>query len=224
MICVLTCRFGSKYVLQIHDTMRHKREANVCHVCAKEIRDKRSFEKHVRLHYEDSGPRIKCPHSNCESWLKDEDNLKLHLRRHKTEEKAYKCPECGKLYKNQRALTSHKKYTHSAEVFPCGECNKHFKKAITLKVSMIVRKRQITVNCFNEFFFIHLHPTGTHGSTYGRSVVQMSFLCSHVQLQCQHACTPQKKASHRMGTMAQCKVRKQCPRYTAAGLSTGQQS
>uniref|UniRef100_A0A1B0FFK8 C2H2-type domain-containing protein n=1 Tax=Glossina morsitans morsitans TaxID=37546 RepID=A0A1B0FFK8_GLOMM len=88
--------FASEYLLAIHNSMRHSRETNVCHVCAKAIRDKRSFEKHVCLHFEDSGPRVKCPYPDCESWLKDEENLKLHLKHHNPPEGIIcKCTECG---------------------------------------------------------------------------------------------------------------------------------
>lgn len=118
--------------------MQHKRAKHVCHVCAKEIRDKHSFEKHVRLHFEQSGPRVPCPYPDCDSWLKDEDNLKQHLKRHNPEGIIYKCPECDKVVKNRRALTNHKRYSHSNATFQCEQCDKTFKKAISLRVSMVL--------------------------------------------------------------------------------------
>lgn len=120
--------------MNIHTNMRHKREKNICPVCAKEIKDKKSFEKHVRLHHEDSGPRIKCPYLDCDSWLKDEDNLRQHLTRHNPEGIVYKCDQCDKECKNRRALTNHKRYAHSNEIFQCEQCEKTFKKAISLRV------------------------------------------------------------------------------------------
>ncbi|KAI9579579.1 hypothetical protein GQX74_006114 [Glossina fuscipes] len=71
------------YILQIHINSCHRKAPNVCHVCAKAIRSNQSFEKHVRSHFEDSGPRIKCPREDCDSSLKDDENLKQHLRRFK---------------------------------------------------------------------------------------------------------------------------------------------
>lgn len=126
-------RFASEYLLKTHESV-HKRETNICHVCAKEIKDKYLFEKHVRLHFEDSGPRVKCPYPDCESWLKDEYNLKDHLRRHNSEGIIYKCPECEKICKNRKALSQHKRNNHSNKQYKCGQCEKSFKKAITLKV------------------------------------------------------------------------------------------
>lgn len=115
--------------------MYHKREKHVCHVCAKEIKDKHSFEKHVRSHFGDIGPRVKCPLPDCDSWLKDEDNLRQHLQRHNPEGKSYKCDVCEKECKNRRALTNHKRYSHSNEIFQCEQCFKTFKKSISLRVS-----------------------------------------------------------------------------------------
>lgn len=120
--------------MQVHISMQHRKAANVCHVCGKEIKDKAVFEKHVRLHFEESGPRIKCPRPDCESWLKDEDNLKQHLRRHNDEGKTFICSECGKSCKNSRALIGHKRYSHSNTIYTCEQCGKTFKKDISLKV------------------------------------------------------------------------------------------
>lgn len=128
-------------MLNIHDNKLHKKEKNICNVCAKEIKDKKSFEKHVREHYNGSGPRIKCPMPNCDSWLKDEDNLKVHLRRHNTDNESYKCPLCDKICPNRRALSSHKVYVHSKAEFKCEHCDKSFKRAINLRV--IIRELKI---------------------------------------------------------------------------------
>jgi len=120
--------------MQVHISMQHRKAANICHVCGKKIKDKAVFEKHVRLHFEESGPRIKCPRPDCESWLKDEDNLKQHLRRHNDEGKLFICSECGKSCKNSRALIGHKRYSHSNVIYTCEQCGKTFKKDISLKV------------------------------------------------------------------------------------------
>lgn len=147
--------------------MRHTRATNVCHVCAKEIRDKQAFEKHVRLHFEDSGPRIKCPHSDCDSWLKDKDNLKQHLRRHNDAGKSFICKHCNRACKNRRSLTSHINYVHGNETFSCEECNKTFKKAITLRVCY----DNIYKNTMLLFIRISCFIKGAHGSAYWRKVV-----------------------------------------------------
>lgn len=141
--------------------MHHKKAANICHVCAKEIKDKHAFEKHVRLHFEDSGPRVKCPYPDCDRWLKDQDNLKSHLQRHNPEGKIYKCPECGKLCKNRGALTNHKRYSHSNEVFTCEQCEKTFKKAISLRVS-----EETYFSNKNNLIHCAFNLLGTYDTTY----------------------------------------------------------
>lgn len=128
------CSFASDHLLQSHVITQHRNPANICHVCAKVIRDKKSFEKHVQSHFNLSGPRLKCPYVDCESWLKDEDSLKKHLRRHNPEGIEFKCPDCEKVCKNLSALRNHKNYSHSKRIFTCDHCLKTFKRAITLRV------------------------------------------------------------------------------------------
>ncbi|TMW40666.1 hypothetical protein DOY81_014103 [Sarcophaga bullata] len=148
--------------------MYHRREINICQVCAKEIKDKKSFEKHVRSHFEDSGPRLKCPIENCESWLKDEDNLKTHIQRYHIDDKTYKCPDCDKVCQNRRSLSSHKHYFHSKEVFRCEQCDKTFKKALTLKEHMTQHTGETLYNCpfctrtFNSNANMHSHKKKQH--------------------------------------------------------------
>ncbi|KAM7342169.1 transcription factor grauzone-like [Cochliomyia hominivorax] len=166
--CPTQKSFATAYLLNIHNGMNHKKEANICHVCAKEIKDKHAFEKHVRLHFEDSGPRVKCPYPDCDSWLKDEDNLKSHLQRHNPEGKIYKCPDCGKLCKNRGALTNHKRYSHSNEVFQCEQCDKIFKKAISLREHMTQHTGETLYKCpfctrtFNSNANMHAHKKKQH--------------------------------------------------------------
>ncbi|XP_075168237.1 transcription factor grauzone-like [Haematobia irritans] len=161
--------FASLYLLNVHTSMQHKRAKHVCHVCAKEIRDKYSFEKHVRLHFEASGPRVPCPYPDCDSWLKDEDNLKQHLKRHNPEGAIYKCPECDKVVKNRRALTNHKRYSHSNEIFQCEQCDKTFKKAISLREHMTQHTGETALykcpfcpRTFNSNANMHAHKKRAH--------------------------------------------------------------
>lgn len=146
--------------MKTHESV-HKRETNICHVCAKEIKDKYLFEKHVRLHFEDSGPRVKCPYPDCESWLKDEYNLKDHMRRHNSEGIIYKCPQCEKVCKNRKALSQHKRNNHSDKVYTCSQCEKSFKKKITLKVCRFPMECRVVFVKMSFKFQEHMaHHTG----------------------------------------------------------------
>lgn len=141
-------RFATNDLLKIHVCMRHRRPTNVCHVCAKEIRDKASFEKHVRSHFDDGGPKVKCTLDGCDRWLKDEDNLRRHIRRlHTKDQKAVTCDTCGRECKNQDALTRHKYRVHSNVVFTCEECKKTFKRAIYLREHMAQHTGEILYKC-----------------------------------------------------------------------------
>ncbi|XP_037821317.1 transcription factor grauzone-like isoform X2 [Lucilia sericata] len=134
-ICQPPKAFASDYILQIHIKSRHTNASNICHVCAKKILDKKTFEKHVRSHFVTSGSRIKCPRKGCGSWLKDKHNLQLHLRSlHKPAK--FECPECGRICKNKHSLTCHLRNTHSNQIFTCDECQKNFKSAMSLKEHM----------------------------------------------------------------------------------------
>ncbi|GBP00288.1 Transcription factor grauzone, partial [Eumeta japonica] len=141
-------RFGRRQLLEVHRLIFLKKlgplraqsaqleqlkEKQIFVMCVKEIKNKKAFEKHVRAHFEESGPRVKCTYPNCGRWLKDEDNLKTHMQLHNLAGKTYKCPECNKECPNRRALTNHRRYAHSNPNFRCEECHKTFKKAISLR-------------------------------------------------------------------------------------------
>ncbi|XP_004522659.2 transcription factor grauzone [Ceratitis capitata] len=162
-------RFATNELLKVHICARHRRAPNVCHVCAKEIRDKASFEKHVRAHFEDGAPKAKCPIENCNLWLKDEDYLRRHIRRaHTNQEKAVTCEICGGVYKNKYSLTVHKGRVHSNVVFTCEVCKKNFKRALYLREHMTQHTGEILYNCqfctrtFNSNANMHAHKKKMH--------------------------------------------------------------
>ncbi|XP_054737642.1 transcription factor grauzone-like [Anastrepha obliqua] len=161
-------RFASNDLLKIHICMRHRRAVNVCHVCAKEIRDKATFEKHVRLHFV-HGPKVKCTIEGCDRWFKDEDNVRRHIRRlHTKEEKAVQCDICGRESKNKSALSKHKRRVHSNIVFTCEECKKTFTRAIYLREHMTQHTGEILYKCpfctrtFNSNANLHSHKKKMH--------------------------------------------------------------
>ncbi|XP_073813943.1 transcription factor grauzone-like [Musca autumnalis] len=164
-----TSIFASSYLLKVHTSMRHKRSKHVCHVCAKEIRDKTTFEKHVRSHFGETTPRLQCPYPGCESWLKDEDNLRKHMKRHNLEGITYRCEICDKVYKNRVGLTNHKRYSHTMSAnFKCEQCDRSFKKAIALREHMTQHTGETLYKCpfctrtFNSNANMHAHKKRAH--------------------------------------------------------------
>ncbi|XP_023158554.1 transcription factor grauzone [Ceratitis capitata] len=162
-------RFASNALLKIHICMRHRHEPNICHVCAKVIRDKASFEKHVRAHLDEGAPKIKCTVDDCDHWFKHDHYLRRHIRRmHTNEEKAISCEICGGVYKNKCSLAKHKRRVHSNVVYTCEVCKKTFKRAIYLKEHMAQHTGEILYNCqfctrtFNSNANMHAHKKKMH--------------------------------------------------------------
>ncbi|XP_073813945.1 transcription factor grauzone-like isoform X2 [Musca autumnalis] len=166
-ICKPKRAFANEYILNLHIKNRHYKATNICHICAKKIHDKQAFEKHVRSHSESSGPRLKCPLEGCESWLKDKDNLRQHLRRFH-DNTPHKCPECGRMCKNKHSLTCHIKATHSTQVYTCEECQKSFKSQQSLKEHLAVHTGEPLYGClfccrkFNSKANMYAHKKKIH--------------------------------------------------------------
>lgn len=153
----------------MHINSRHLKATNICHVCAKEIRSKQSFEKHVRSHFGECGPRVKCPREDCDSWLKDDENLKQHLRRFHSMAQELHCPQCGRLCRSKHSLANHLRETHSSRTFTCAECKKAFKSAKSLKVKLtIFLMRLLCYCCFDNNYY---YPPGAHGWSFRTTIV-----------------------------------------------------
>ncbi|XP_017491877.1 PREDICTED: transcription factor grauzone-like [Rhagoletis zephyria] len=129
--------------------VHHRKSFFVCHVCGKEMKTKPLFEKHVRLHFEESGPKVKCTFEGCDSWLKDEGNLRQHIqRRHsKNKDKVFTCEVCGGEYKSKAAVANHMLGVHPKKIYPCDVCNKNFKKAFRLKEHMAQHTGERNYKC-----------------------------------------------------------------------------
>ncbi|XP_067631672.1 transcription factor grauzone-like isoform X2 [Eurosta solidaginis] len=161
-------RFASQDLLKYHIGSRHRREANVCHVCAKKIRDKASFERHVSSHFEGVGPKLKCLLDGCDHWLKDENNLRRHMRLHTAKQKILTCDTCGRDCKDKSALNNHKRRVHSSEIFICGVCQKTFKRALYLREHMAQHTGEFLYKCpfctrtFNSAANMHAHKKKMH--------------------------------------------------------------
>ena len=54
------------------------------------------------------------------------NNLSVHKKKHKEQEKGYECPECGKIIKVKGKLSVHIKTIHKGLKYKCAHCDKEF--------------------------------------------------------------------------------------------------
>ncbi|ETN62592.1 hypothetical protein AND_005708 [Anopheles darlingi] len=72
----------------------------------------------------------------CNSVLKDEYNLKTHMKRIHAEQTPSTCKTCGKTFKSKHSLYTHISNVCTTRQFPCTICAKQFKKRTKLKQHM----------------------------------------------------------------------------------------
>ena len=89
------------------------------------------MKTHVRAHYRTDTHM--CRYEGCDKTFPTAHKLKVHERRHQTENKPYKCEMegCGKVFSANGTLTAHMKI-HSGErphACPVDGCEKRFTKA-----------------------------------------------------------------------------------------------
>ncbi|XP_035786503.1 zinc finger protein 43-like [Anopheles albimanus] len=72
----------------------------------------------------------------CNSVLKDEYNLKTHMKRIHAEQTPSTCKTCGKTFKSKHSLYTHISNVCTTRQFPCTVCAKQFKKRTKLKQHM----------------------------------------------------------------------------------------
>lgn len=90
--------------------------------------------------YSNSVRRTQVQCELCHSWLSNRYALKAHMLRHTSEPK--KCPQCDKISPNANALSSHIREVHADRIHKCHLCEKSFKAAVALKVSLNIFDEQ----------------------------------------------------------------------------------
>ena len=119
------------------------------------------------MHSETPLPKQQC--QLCGAWLKHENSLRRHMKRHEDAQREHICQICGKQSPNRGALRSHQKYVHMVErTHKCSICDKAFKKAVTLKEHMTMHTGEILCTCphcpktFNSSANMHSHRKKMH--------------------------------------------------------------
>lgn len=151
----------TKHINQIHSTLYDK----MCEICAKLIRGKASFERHMKEHEGIVQPQVQC--TICGSWLKDKNSLRKHMYKH--DGKTYICSVCDKKAPTKSALQSHMRYVHElSRLFHCTFCDKSFKKAVNLKEHLTTHTGEVLYTCphcpktFNSKANMHSHRKKKH--------------------------------------------------------------
>lgn len=113
-------RFKLRGQLRIHKNT-HVTERNFpCEVCGIRLKNKYYLTEHRKIHF--SKEDFKC--EICPASFKMRNYLKEHIKKHHTLQQPATCPECGKIFKNQRSLNRHMNYHNP--MHNCQECNRLF--------------------------------------------------------------------------------------------------
>ncbi|KAI8124200.1 Transcription factor grauzone [Lucilia cuprina] len=129
-------RFQSEYHLERHLSNFHKKATPlVCDICGRVYKNKAAFKRHCDEHQGIVSQAVQC--SICNTWLKNEEGLRLHRFTH--EEQPTACDVCGKLFQTKRRLYRHKVYWHTLDTnLKCTFCDKVFREKRNLDEHMAI--------------------------------------------------------------------------------------
>ncbi|XP_058055208.1 oocyte zinc finger protein XlCOF6-like [Anopheles bellator] len=122
---------------------KHKRTVHgsyttfTCENCPKTFKTRVSLDRHMEAHNggeQQGSATVSC--TLCNSVLKDEYNLKTHMKRIHAEQTPSTCKTCGKTFKSKHSLNTHISNVCTTRQFPCTVCGKQFKKRTKLKQHM----------------------------------------------------------------------------------------
>ncbi|KAJ6641728.1 1,5-anhydro-D-fructose reductase [Pseudolycoriella hygida] len=163
--------FVSKSVLASHIRGVHEFAfAHVCDICARVFKSKHVFQNHMQEHSTITRPKMQC--NVCGAWLKHEESLRKHLKRH--QDTFANCPICNKVLQNKHSLGNHIRSVHGERSHQCTMCDKAFKKAIVLKEHMALHTGQDLYKCpyctktFKSGANMHAHRKKAHFSEWTR--------------------------------------------------------
>uniref|UniRef100_A0A182QQP6 C2H2-type domain-containing protein n=1 Tax=Anopheles farauti TaxID=69004 RepID=A0A182QQP6_9DIPT len=164
IICEECNKPFTKFSIEKHKKTVHGGGGGVfiCENCPKTFKTRVSLERHMEGHTngEQAGSATVAPVAAaaaavavvaaaagtvsctlCNSVLKDEYNLKAHMKRIHAEQTPATCNTCGKTFKSKHSLNTHTANVCTTRQFGCTHCGKQFKKRTKLKQHMTIHAR-----------------------------------------------------------------------------------
>lgn len=132
-----TRKFHRKQFLLSHLLARHVEKDfgrtgdYTCDICHKRYLNSFRLNRHKEIHTKNLAP--------CSVCAKMVKNMTSHMRTHETSGQRFQCDQCGKNYKAQKDLISHK-IVHENKIFACEECGKEFNQPSKVQQHMRIHK------------------------------------------------------------------------------------
>lgn len=87
------------------------KNAVTCAECNKTLKNKKTFQIHLKSHLTATERKFKCNWKNCTKSFNMKIHLENHLRMHKNE-KCFPCPQCSVAFKQKHQVAIHVKQKH----------------------------------------------------------------------------------------------------------------
>lgn len=122
-------KFVNSHCLKIHIARVHEKvPLHTCELCGKGCITKSDLKWHMDKHIEERN--FEC--EICQLKFKSTNSLRIHKRRHFSQDKAVVCPICSKEFFSSAALSNHKLVHSSVKRYRCF-CGNEYKRLETYK-------------------------------------------------------------------------------------------